>query len=318
VSSIERIPDDKIPLLGPAEPRGPAGIGGWLLLVAFGQVLATFSLPVALGYQYFDPENRKLFNEFPLAMYGELALNVALILIVLSATLLLFRKSRHFPRVFILECIIGPLLPIVGIVWSAFAFSQQLGRPIGDFLDTDPQELTRLALSVISAAIWIAYALKSKRVRNTFILGLSARDMREAGEDGERLETPLLLVIGAVLVMLGMISIVSGVFLTSVRGAFNFNIVGGAVQVALALLLLRGSNVARIILAFLSALSVVFCVWIAFFAGQQPIIAVVLLTMALLSAVIFWILVFSKRFRAELEINAATHRKPENDEADAV
>jgi hypothetical protein len=167
---------------------------------------------------------------------------------------------------------------------------------------------------VISAAIWIAYARKSKRVRNTFILGLSARDMRAvAGEGGERLETPLLLVIGAVLVMIGMSSVISGIWLTSIRGVFNGSIVGGALEVALALWLLRGSNVARIILAFLSAVSVVFCAWIAFFAGQHPIAAVVLLSMALVSAVIFWILVFSKRFRAELEINAAKYRKPDGE-----
>jgi hypothetical protein len=45
--------------------------------------------------------------------------------------------------------------------------------------------------------------------------------------------------------------------------------------------------------------------------------AIAVLTMALLSVGLFWVLVFSKRFRAELEISAAKYRKPDEGEADA-
>jgi hypothetical protein len=95
------------------------------------------------------------------------------------------------------------------------------------------------------------------------------------------------------------------------RGVFNGQFVGGALQVALALWLLRGSDVARIILAFLFALSVALWLWIAFLLRQEAIGAMVMLLFALLSAGAFWILVFSKRFRAELEINAEKYRKPD-------
>jgi hypothetical protein len=149
-------------------------------------------------------------------------------------------------------------------------------------------------------------------VRNTFILGLSARDMQ--GE-AEPMETPLLLVIGAIICALGMSSIVLGVSLTLNRGVFNFSIVGGALQVALALWLLRGSDIARLILVLLFAVGAVLSTGIAFSAGQTLAVMVVELALALLCAGVFWVLAFSKRFLAELEINAAKYRKPDAEEA---
>jgi hypothetical protein len=312
MSSIEERLQTGTPVREAAAPDGPAGIGGWLLLVAVGQLLATFGLPISLAYQYHDPQTLKLFGEFPWAMYGELALNVAIILLALVTTLLLFRKSRHFPRVFILECVVGALLPALGLVWIAVAFSTQLGRPIGDFLEVEPREIYQFALGVISAVIWITYTLKSKRVRNTFILGLSAQDMRgEETEDTEALETPLLLVFGAVLLMLGVGQVLFSVGKMVDRGAFNGQFVGGAVQIALVLWLLRGSDVARIILAFLFALAVALCLWITFLLRQHAIGAIAVLALTLLFVGGFWILVFSKRFRAELAKNAEKYRKPD-------
>ena len=114
-----------------AAPDGPAGIGGWLLLAAAGMLLGIFALPAWLAHQLLDPENQTLFREYPLAMYGELALNLVTIALVLVSTLLLFRKSRYFPRVFILACIASVLVPILSLAWVALAFSTQLGRPIG-------------------------------------------------------------------------------------------------------------------------------------------------------------------------------------------
>jgi len=309
VSSIERRAGSEIPPLRPDDARGPVGIGGWLLFVAFCQVLATFALPVTLAYQYLDPDYLKVFKQFPLVAYGELALNVAAVALAFATTLLLFRKSRHFPRMFILECVASAVVPVLDLGWTGLAFSIELGRPISEFLEVEQQEIRQFILAVIGAVIWITYMLRSKRVRNTFILGLSARDMNFEG--AERLETPLLLVIGAVVIMLGMSSVVLGVGLTINRGVFNGSIVGGAVQVGLALLLLRGSDVARIILALLFGVGVVGFGWIAFFPGQSPIGTIALLTFALVSAMVFWFLVFSKRFRAELEINAARYRKPD-------
>jgi len=310
VSSIDGRAGEEIPLLGKAAPRVPAGIGGWLLIVAFGQIAAAIGLPIMLARQYLDPETFKYFGQIPLAMYGELVLNVILLLFALTVAVLFFRKSRHFPRLFIIQVITAIFFPIVNALWAALAFSIQLGKPFADLVDITPQDLGYLAPSTIAAGIWIAYILRSKRVRNTFILGLSARDMIvEADEGAQRLETPLLLVIGALVFMLGAGAIVLGIGLTIQRGVFNGSIVGGAVQVGLALWMLRGSDVARIILAFLFALAVVLWGLIAFAPGQSRIGTIGLLISALLCAGMFWVLVFSKRFRAELAINAAKYQK---------
>ncbi len=64
---------------GPATEAGPRGIGGWLLIVAFGQLVSPLQLIVLLGQYYLDPENLRVFGQFPLAMYGELVMNAVLL-----------------------------------------------------------------------------------------------------------------------------------------------------------------------------------------------------------------------------------------------
>ena len=278
-------------------------------------MLAAFVLPVQLAYQYLDPDYLKVFRDVPLAAFGELALDIAAVVLALLTTILLFRKSPLFPRMFILACVAGVAIPVAQAVWIAFAFSQTLGRPFSELLEFDAQEIGRLILAAIGAAIWITYTLKSKRVRNTFILGLSARDLIVEDEGARRLETPLLLAIGAVIFMLGMSSVVLGVWLTSIRGAFNGSIIGGALQAGLALWLLRGSDIARLILALLFGIATVGTGWLVFLPNQGPSTKIALLPLVLLFAVIFWFRAFSKRLRAQLEINEAKYAKPDSETA---
>jgi hypothetical protein len=147
----------------------PSGIGGWLLLVAFGQVAGVLRLLVMLGQQYSDPENLEAFAQFPLLMYGELAMNLCLSIFVIVLLLLFFGKSRYFQRFFIVALLLAIASPAVNILWVALALSIQLGSPFTEFLEFERQEKNQMILGVISALIWTPYVLKSKRVRNTFV-----------------------------------------------------------------------------------------------------------------------------------------------------
>ena len=102
------------------------------------------------------------------------------------------------------------------------------------------------------------------------------------------------------------------------RGVFSAQLIGGPLHIALAIWLFRGSGTARVVLAVLFAGGFVAFTAIAFLVpDQQPAGIAVMLAQAVVSAACFWTLVFSRRFRAELAINAAKYRRPEPESSPA-
>jgi Protein of unknown function (DUF2569)/GYF domain 2 len=143
------------------------GIGGWLALLAFGQVMGILRLLVTLG-QYYTTISDELWTRFPVALAGEAALNVAMVGLVVYTTVLLFRHSRHFPRFFIWQSIFVIVMPLVDLVWLALIFALATDKPIAEFLTLEDKEGVRMFAAVTGAAIWISYILRSRRVANTF------------------------------------------------------------------------------------------------------------------------------------------------------
>ena len=178
------------PLLGSAPPPPPAirepvvdagdaaefknvkpeliGIGGWLGLLAFGQVLGILRLVVSLGQYYTTTVNAELWKQFPTALWGEAVLNAAMLGLVVCTTVLLIRHSRHFPSFFIWQTISAIVMPLVDLVWLASIFSLATDKPISEFLTLEAKEGVQMVAAVIGAAIWIPYVLRSRRVANTF------------------------------------------------------------------------------------------------------------------------------------------------------
>ena len=177
------------PLLGSAPPPPPAirepvvdagdaaefknvkpeltGIGGWLGLLAFGQVVGILRLLATLG-QYYSTIDGELWNRFPTAFWGEAALNAAMVGLAVCTTVLLFRHSRHFPSFFIWQTIFVIVMPLVDLVWLALIFAAATNQPISEFLTLEAKEGMQMFAAVIGAAIWIPYVLRSRRVANTF------------------------------------------------------------------------------------------------------------------------------------------------------
>ncbi len=150
-----------------AEPK-LAGIGGWLILVAIGQVGGIFRLLGDIA-DYYGGVDAKLFQQFPMTFYGEAALNLALFGFVVYVTFLFFRKSRKFPRYFIYEYMAVIFVPLMSALWVAVTLSMSSAQPIPEPIKFEPKELWPLAAVALSAVIWISYILKSRRVANTFI-----------------------------------------------------------------------------------------------------------------------------------------------------
>jgi len=168
---LSSAPADK-PTTTPASntPGVPAlkGIGGWLVLVAIGQVLGPLRTLVSIAAYYANIDAR-LFEKFPAAAYGEVLLNVAMLVLVLCTSILFFRKSRKFPRFFIIEWIAIGILPLLDAVWAALTISLYAGQSFSSLLSLDPQGSIQIAAAIIVGPIWITYILRSRRVANTFV-----------------------------------------------------------------------------------------------------------------------------------------------------
>jgi hypothetical protein len=144
------------------------GIGGWLGLLAFGQVTGILRLLVSLG-QYYSTLDPQVMAKFPTAIWGEAAMNALVIWLCVYTVVLFFRHSRKFPRFFIWQIIVVICMPIADLLWVAFMISLASGRPFTE-LKLEANEAGQIATGLIGAAIWIPYILRSRRVRNTFIV----------------------------------------------------------------------------------------------------------------------------------------------------
>jgi hypothetical protein len=144
-----------------------SGIGGWLGLLAFGQIMGTLRLIVIVG-RYMQTITDEVWNRFPAAVWCETALNAALIGLCIWTTVLLFKHSSRFPAFFITQMILAILRPVVDLVLIASIFSVSLNRPMSDFFTIEPKEGGQMVAAAIAAALWIPYVLRSRRVANTF------------------------------------------------------------------------------------------------------------------------------------------------------
>lgn len=138
------------------------GIGGWLLVVAFGQV-ATLLRALANFVQYYSNfQLRVVFVFAPMTVVAELVLNVAYIFLIGFGVYAFFATKRYFRRLFVLEVVASPLL----IILDACLVGGTLGRDWTSLLDAN---FGRSIGASIAASVWIIYLYRSKRVANTFV-----------------------------------------------------------------------------------------------------------------------------------------------------
>ncbi|MBR0907694.1 DUF2569 family protein [Bradyrhizobium liaoningense] len=143
------------------------GISGWLGLLAFGQVIGIMRMVVSAA-QYAQSIGGEMWAQFSIVFWGEIAMSAALIGLAIWTAVLLFMHSRRFPAVFIVQMICAVLMPLIDLVWVASMFSVGLNRPFGDFFTIAPLQVAQTVVGAISAAVWISYVLRSRRVANTF------------------------------------------------------------------------------------------------------------------------------------------------------
>lgn len=148
-----------------------AGIGGWLLLPAIGIIISPILILVGV-YTSFVP----LFTDGtwqaltqpdsyayhpmwgPLIAFEVLG-NVALVALVIWLGWLFFRYDERTPRMYILYLLVTPAFLIADLI---------LAGQMPGMEEPDPIVVRDTGRSLVQAAIWIPYFLKSERVKNTF------------------------------------------------------------------------------------------------------------------------------------------------------
>lgn len=143
-------------------PTDLEGFGGWLMLLAIGQSLSPLRTLVDIARSVEDYQRLITLPNGALAVYGEVALNLAFLVLQLVVLVSMLRRSHRFPKLFICQWFAIPLLFILDTVW----ISRMLGIPINQLLDGDT--LISALISIITTGLWAAYVYRSIRVRNTF------------------------------------------------------------------------------------------------------------------------------------------------------
>jgi len=156
----------------PGMPDDPRGIRGWLLLPAFGCILA----PIALGIivaswlpfldadVWYNVPNIVVDAHRPwvqAALLGIVAAGVLVFIGSIVVAVLFFRKRSSAPTGYIALLWVGAAFPFALVWWGVSAG-----------LDTDTtltQANVELGRDLIFALLWTLYMLKSRRVRSTFV-----------------------------------------------------------------------------------------------------------------------------------------------------
>jgi hypothetical protein len=153
------------------------GIGGWLTLVSIG----LFFTPIILGLSLKD--SLSVFQQefwHAITTYGselyhpmfgtwiiyEAAINIFTIIFSICLLVLMFRKSRYFPKLMIFYFTSAVLFAGIDYLLGLKVLTDlpALSQALGD----DPG-IEGLLRSSVQAAVWVPYFIRSKRVKVTFL-----------------------------------------------------------------------------------------------------------------------------------------------------
>lgn len=162
-----------------ATPRGPfemplQGIGGWLLLPALGVILSPLRLLMTLretasayaGDVWMAallPGNAESNPLRSGTMLYELAANIGLLVLYALLAVLFFRKRSNVPRFYVALIVASIAVPIIDALLMS------------SFLPASDQGWARIGQGLFFGALWSAYFMRSRRVRETFVERLPSR-----------------------------------------------------------------------------------------------------------------------------------------------
>lgn len=162
------------------------GLGGWLVLVGLGVVLAPIRLLVTyiptykpifedgtwealttFGSEYYNPMWAPL-------LIGEISYNFILVVASLYLIYLFFSKNYLFPKLYICIAVVS----LIFIPLDAWLVTKVLpDQPM-----FDPETTKEFARSLAGVVIWVPYLIVSKRVKATFVENLPNKQMQPTAQ----------------------------------------------------------------------------------------------------------------------------------------
>lgn len=158
-------------------------IGGWLIVAGIGIVSLPFtSLFTLTRTEMFSQsawDNLEHYDRFTTFVYQlclliEAALNICLISFSVLIIFLFFERRKVLPKYYI-----GLKTAAIVVAILDFAFLFTMGNHIGTQLFTN-SDVTTLLRKILFYSIWIAYFVKSTRVKSTFVFSYPASAWRGA------------------------------------------------------------------------------------------------------------------------------------------
>jgi hypothetical protein len=149
------------------------GLGGWLILVGIGVVLAPIIMVGRLGQMYTEmvssgawealttPGTQVYHPHWEQILIVEIGANLAIGIAWLFIAVLFFTKSGRFPKWYIGVLTVTPVLILVDAIGIKSVVPNE---PI-----FDPNTVRELSRSVVVALVWVPYMLVSRRVKVTFL-----------------------------------------------------------------------------------------------------------------------------------------------------
>jgi hypothetical protein len=141
------------------------GIGGWLIWLAIGQVLAIPRIVYSMFKYYGDKDTLATFQTYPAAMYGELFLTLLFLGIVFYTTAVFGAHKRVFRKAFTIQVFANPVLTFVNLVWV----SAVTGVPLASLGASVSEQIGSAIGTTVACLPWVAYVWRSVRVRDTFV-----------------------------------------------------------------------------------------------------------------------------------------------------
>jgi hypothetical protein len=153
------------------------GIGGWLILVLIGLIISLISVAGTLTdtMNLYKPEVWHTITTYGSEAYHplfgtwiiyETALNIFVIIFTICLLILMFRKSRLFPKLMIFYFVSAVFLQGIDYYLSYIVLTDLPN--VSKALGVSPS-LEGVMRSAVQGAVWVPYFIRSKRVKATFI-----------------------------------------------------------------------------------------------------------------------------------------------------